>query len=92
MEGYYSLDTYGGIFYIEDKKTEKIGLRDRYGMLANPEYDGIVYHTVRHWFGELELRKNGYVTLYDICNNTIRQDDDINHELQDNICGLVENI
>ena len=87
---YYSLDTYDGIFYIEDKNTEKIGLRDRYGILVNPEYDGIVYHTVRHWFGELELRKNGYVTLYDICNNTFRKGDDINHELQDSICGLVE--
>lgn len=61
---YSSLDTYNGIFYVEDKKTEKIGLRDRYGMLVNPEYDGIVYHTVQHWFGELELRKNGYITLY----------------------------
>jgi len=87
---YYSLDTYDGIFYIEDKNTEKIGLRDRYGILVNPEYDGIVYHTVRHWFGELELRKNGYITLYNICNNTFRKGDDINHELQDSICGLVE--
>ena len=87
---YYSMDTYDGIFYIEDKNTEKIGLRDRYGILVNPEYDGIIYHTIRHWFGELELRKNGYVTLYDICNNTFRKGDDINHELQDSICGLVE--
>ncbi len=87
---YYSLAPYDGIFYIEDKKTEKIGLRDRYGMLVKPEYDGIVYHTVRHWFGELELRKNGYVTLYDICNNTFRTGDNIKHELQDSICGLVE--
>ncbi len=87
---YYSLAPYDGIFYIEDKKTEKIGLRDRYGILVKPEYDGIVYHTTRHWFGELELRRNGYITLYDICNNTFRKGDDIKHELQDSICGLVE--
>lgn len=87
---YYSLDTYDGIFYIEDKKTDKIGLRDRYGILVNPEYDGIVYHTSRHWFGELELRKNGYITLFDICNNSFRKADDIKHELQDCICKLVE--
>lgn len=87
---YYSLDTYDGIFYIEDKKTDKIGLRDRYGILVNPEYDGIVYHTSRHWFGELELRKNGYITLFDICNNSFRKVDDIKHELQDSICKLVE--
>ena len=87
---YYSLDTYDGIFCIENKNTEKIGLRDRYGILVNPEYDDIVYHTVRHWFGELELRKNGYVTLYDICNNSFSNVDDIDHILQDSICALVE--
>ena len=72
--GYYTLDTYPGIFSIEDKKTGKIGLRDRYGLLVKPEYDAIVYHTARHWFGELELRKNGYYTLYDICNDEYSKD------------------
>lgn len=64
--GYYSLDIYPGIFSIEDKKTGKIGLRSRYGLLVKPEYDAFIYHTSKHWFGELELRKNGYYTLYDI--------------------------
>ena len=75
--GYYSLDTYPGIFSIEDKETGKIGLRSRYGLLVKPEYDAFVYHTSRHWFGELELRKNGYYTLYDICNNEYRKDNHI---------------
>lgn len=88
---YNSLDTYNGIFYIENKRTEKIGLRDRYGLLVTPEYDDIVYHTARHWFGELELRRNGYVTLYDICNNTCRPADDISHSLQDSICYIIKN-
>ena len=88
--GYYSLDTYPGIFSIEDKETEKIGLRDRYGLLVKPEYESIVYHTPRHWFGELELRKNGYYTLYDICNNEYRTDNHISHQLQDCICHIVE--
>ena len=88
--GYYSLDTYPGIFCIEDKETGKIGLRDRYGLLIKPEYEAFVYHTSRHWFGELELRKNGYYTLYDICNNEFRTDNHINHQLQDNICQIVE--
>lgn len=48
---YSSLNTYNGIFYIEDNNTGKVGLRDRYGMLVDPEYDDIVYHTVQHWFG-----------------------------------------
>ena len=88
--GYYTLDTYPGIFSIEDKKTGKIGLRDRYGLLVKPEYDAFVYHTARHWFGELELRKNGYYTLYDICNNEYRTDNHIKHQLQDSICKIVE--
>lgn len=88
--GYYSLDTYPGIFCIEDKETGKIGLRSRYGLLVKPEYESIVYHTPRHWFGELELRKNGYYTLYDICNNEYRIDNHISHQLQDSICYIVE--
>mgnify|MGYP004657565075 FL=1 len=88
--GYYSLDAYPGIFCIEDKETGKIGLRSRYGLLVKPEYESIVYHTPRHWFGKLELRKNGYYTLYDICNNEYRKDNHISHQLQDSICQIVE--
>ena len=88
--GYYSIDTYPGIFCIEDKKTGKIGLRSRYALLVKPEYESIVYHTPRHWFGKLELRKNGYYTLYDICNNEYRKDNHISHQLQDSICQIVE--
>lgn len=88
--GYYSLDIYPGIFSIEDKKTGKIGLRSRYALLVKPEYESIVYHTPRHWFGKLELHKNGYYTLYDICNNEYRKDNHISHQLQDSICQIVE--
>ena len=88
--GYYSIVTYPGIFCIEDKKTGKIGLRSRYALLVKPEYESIVYHTPRHWFGKLELRKNGYYTLYDICNNEYRKDNHISHQLQDSICQIVE--
>lgn len=87
--GYYSLDTYPGIFCIEDKETGKMGLRDRYGLLVKPEYEAFIYHTTRHWFGELELHKNGYYTLYDICNNEYRTDNHISHQLQDSICQIV---
>ena len=88
--GYYSLDAYPGIFCIEDKETGKIGLRSRYGLLVKPEYDAFIYHTSRHWFGEFELRKNGYYTLYDICNNEYHTDNHISHQLQDSICQIVE--
>ena len=87
---YYSLGSYPGIFYVEDKETGKVGLRDRYGLLVKPEYESFRYHTPSHWFGELELRKNGYYILYDICNDKYRSDDDIDHQLQDHICQIVE--
>lgn len=87
---YHSLGSYPGIFYVEDKETGKVGLRDRYGLLVKPEYESFRYHTPSHWFGELELRKNGYYILYDICNDKYRSDDDIDHQLQDHICQIVE--
>lgn len=89
---YYTLDDcYPGIFYVADKEKGKIGLRGRYGLLVEPVYDSFAYHTPRHWFGELELRRNGYYTLYDICNNKYRVDNDIDHQLQDSLCQVVEN-
>lgn len=87
---YHSLGSYPGIFCVEDKKIGKVGLRDRYGLLVKPEYESFRYHTPSHWFGELELRKNGYYILYDICNDKYRSDDDIDHQLQDRICQIVE--
>lgn len=50
---YHSLGSYPGIFYVEDKETRKVGLRDRYGLLVKPEYESFRYHTSSHWFGEL---------------------------------------
>lgn len=84
------MESYRGIFFVKDTNTDRVGLRDRYGLLVKPEYDNIVYHTPQHHWGSLELRKNGYYSLYDICNNSITQNDGINHQLQDSICMLLE--
>ena len=88
--GFGTLESYRGIFFVKDTNTDRVGLRDRYGLLVKPEYDNIVYHTPQHLWGSLELRKNGYFSLYDICNNSITQNDGINHQLQDSICMLLE--
>lgn len=80
---------YRGIFTVKDKGTGKIGLRDRYGLLVKPEYDDCTWHDSRHWFGRLELRRNGYIVLYDVCNNKLRNGDDIDHELQDSLCSTL---
>ena len=88
--GFGTLESYRGILFVKDTNTDRVGLRDRYGLLVKPEYDNIVYHTPQHLWGSLELRKNGYFSLYDICNNSITQNDGINHQLQDSICMLLE--
>lgn len=88
--GFGTLESYRGIFFVKDPKTGRLGLRDRYGLLVKPEYDQIVYHTPRHLWGTLELRKNGYCTLYDICDNRFIKVNDIDHQLQDRICMLLD--
>lgn len=85
-----TLKPYSGIFHIKDSKSGGIGLRDRYGILVKPEYEWLAYHDKHHWFGKLELRKNGYYTLYDICNNSFSKGNAIEHELQDIICSIID--
>lgn len=90
-QGYYTLESYPGIFFVKNPQTGDYGLRDRYGLLIAPEYDKITYHTPLHYWGTLELRKNGYSTLYDICNNKMLKNDSIDHRLQDSICLMLGN-
>lgn len=85
-----TLKPYSGIFHIKDSKSGGIGLRDRYGILVKPEYEQLAYHDKRHWFGKLELRKNGCYTLYDICNNSFSRDNAIRHELQNSVCRIID--
>lgn len=88
--GFNTLEPYSGIFRIKDSKSGGIGLRDRYGILVKPEYEQLAYHDKQQWFGKLELRKNGYYTLYDICDNTFSRDNAVRHELQDSICRIID--
>ena len=88
--GFGTLESYCGIFFVWDSKSERLGLRDRYGLLVKPEYEDIIYNTPRHFWGTLELRRNGYYTLYDICDNRLKNDDNIDHQLQDSICMLLD--
>ena len=63
---------YNGIFYIKDGFGEKQGLRDRYGILVEPEYDGIYCPNGNAGIGEVELRKNGCSVYYDLLTGKIR--------------------
>lgn len=83
---YYSYSPYNGIFYIKDVFGEKQGLRDRYGILVEPEYDGIYHPDGNGGMGKIELRKNGYFVYYDPWTGKIRKNNDINEDLQAEIC------
>lgn len=83
---YYSHAPYNGIFYIKDVSGEKQGLRDRYGILVEPEYDAIYHPDGNGGMGDIELRKNGYSVYYDPWTGKIRKDNDINEDLQAEIC------
>ena len=84
------LAAYPGILVVEDQKTGKVGLRDRYGMLVKPEFDSFAFHTANNRLGVLEMRRNGYYTLYDLWSEKRWVADHIDHSLQDRICKVVE--
>lgn len=83
-----SCHPYKGIFYINDASGDKIGLRDRYGLLVKPEYEDILPYDKRG--GDVELRKNGHVALYNIPEASLKKCDDIDEELQDDICKALD--
>lgn len=87
--GFYTHQPYNGIFYIKDG--DCIGLRDRYGLLVKPEYEHIRHHESGIWYYEVALCKDGYVTLYDILSARFVSND-INGELQSDICRALRNI
>lgn len=87
-----NVDTYQGIFFIKDPNSGEVGLRDRYGLLVKPEYEYIDCHGRDSFFGitDLELHKHGYYLIYNIWDKSISQDDSIDHELQDSVCGILD--
>lgn len=87
--GFYTHQPYNGIFYI--KEGDRIGLRDRYGLLVKPEYERIRHHERGIWFDEVELCKDGYVTLYDILNTRFERNN-INGKLQADVCRALRDI
>lgn len=88
--GLYTLEPFRGVFYIKDAMTDKIGLRDRYGMLVEPVYDNIVHNSRNRPFGVYELRNNGCYTLYNVYHNKMMKSNVSDHNLQDDICQLLD--
>lgn len=91
--GFYSLSPYNGIFYVTDDTNELYGLRDRYGLLVEPEYehiregDRLPYGRTYNYV----LQKDGYNCYYDVCDNRFIQESDINPALQHKVKEILEN-
>ena len=69
-KGFNTLSPYTGIFFIKDATGEKVGLRDRYGLLVSPEYDSVFLHKNRYKSGNVEFKKNGQSVYYELYDNT----------------------
>ena len=89
--GYYYLAPYNGILYINDTTNgDLVGLRDRYGLLVEPEYEHIRpgYVTQWGWTTSFLLQKDGYSQTYHIYDNKILPSD-IKPELQSRLCKII---
>lgn len=88
--GLYTLEPLRGIFYIKDTNTDKVGLRDRYGILVGPIYDNIVHNSRNRPLGIYELRNNGCYTLYNVYQNKMMTSNISDPNLQDSICQILD--
>lgn len=85
--GYYTCFPFKGIFYVKDGNL--MGIRDRYGLLVKPEYESIRDYDNGTRY-EVALCKNGYMTLYDIFNNRFERNNEIDGELQADVCQALQ--
>ena len=88
--GLYTLEPLRGIFYIKDTNTDKVGLRDRYGILIEPIYDNIVHNSHNRPLGIYELRNNGCYTLYNVYQNKMMTSNVCDPNIQDSICQILD--
>ncbi len=88
--GLYTLEPLRGVFYIKDANTDKVGLRDRYGLLVEPVYENIVHNTRNRPLGVYELRNNGCYTLYNVYHNKMMKSNVSDLHLQDSICQILD--
>ena len=88
--GLYTLEPLRGVFYIKDTNTDKVGLRDRYGILVEPIYDNIVHNSRNRPLGIYELRNNGCYTLYNVYQNKMMTSNVSDPNLQDSICQILD--
>lgn len=86
----YTLEPFRGVFYIKDTNTDKVGLRDRYGILVEPIYNNIVHNSRNRPLGIYEPRNNGCYTLYNVYQNKMMTSDVSDQNLQESICQILD--
>lgn len=89
----YHLAYFPGILCITDGTREMYGLRDRYGLLIEPEYESIRKSDKDRDYGWrciYVLQKDGYNRYYDVYNNEFILEPDICPDLQHQIRGIIE--
>ena len=76
--GFHYLEPFRGILYITDTKGQ-YGVRDRYGVLIEPEYENIRVGEKRtsYWSHQYILQKDGFNRYYDVFNNKFVQESDM---------------
>lgn len=91
-KGYSTTLPYQGIFYVSDSTGEKVGLRDRYGLVLEPQYERIVIKQsgFSFWTYYAELQRLGYVRNYDLVSDKFIDDScTIDENLQGKVCQII---
>lgn len=91
-KGYFTTLPYQGIFYVSDSTGEKVGLRDRYGLVLEPQYDRIVIKQSgsSFWTYFAELQRLGYIRNYDLVSDKFIGDScAIDENLQSKVCHVI---
>lgn len=84
--------SFEGVIYLTDGTRELYGLRDRFGLLTEPEYERISESDISsdESLKILELRKDGYIRYYDVNNKSFTHDFSIRPDLQHKVRMILE--
>ena len=90
-DGFQGCYPYSGIIYITDDTHQLYGLRDRYGLIIEPEYERIQeYYNVDDFVYLYILQKDGYNRYYNIFSNKYVYEPDIQPQLQHEVRKILE--
>lgn len=90
--GFSYLRPFNGILYVKDSTGKLLGLRDRYGLIAEPIYENIrggVYDPWS-WSYEYQFEKDGYTRYYNALNNEFVKEPNIKADLQHRVREILE--